>query len=256
MDCPNAQNLLDAYLDEELDALRSSEIADHLHGCAVCAHSLEERQTLLSGLKSPSLYFKAPDALQKSIRHSLRQAAKSESPSRWFDAPWLKIAMPAAAAVLVLITLMPLFRNPPSDRLAEEAVANHVRSLMVDHLADVDSTDEHTVKPWFNGKINFSPPVTDLAKQGFPLIGGRLDYLDNKPVAALVYQRDKHVINVFVWPSASSREIANSAYNHQGYHVLRGASGAFNFYAVSDLEISQLQQFAALLAAPPPGAAH
>ena len=255
MDCPNAQNLLDAYLDEELDALRSSEIADHLHGCAGCAQSLEERQTLRSSLKSPSLYFKAPDALQKSIRQSLRQAAKAEAPSRWFNAQWFKIAMPAAAAVLVLITLMPLFRNPASDRLAEEAVANHVRSLMVDHLADVDSTDEHTVKPWFNGKINFSPPVTDLAKQGFPLIGGRLDYLDNKPVAALVYQRDKHIINVFVWPSTSSREIDNSSYNQRGYHVMRWAGAAFNFCVVSDLEITQLQQFTALLAAPPPGAA-
>ena len=254
MDCPNAQNLLDAYLDGELDALRSSEIADHLHGCAGCAQSLEERQTIRSRLKSPSLYFKAPDALQKSIRHSLRQAAKAEAPSRWFTASWLKIAMPAAAAVLVLFTLMPLFRGPQRDRLPEEAVTNHVRSLMVDHLADVASTDEHTVKPWFNGKVNFSPPVSDLAKQGFPLIGGRLDYLDNKPVAALVYQRDKHIINVFVWPSASSREIDSSSYNQQGYHVIRWASAAFNFCVVSDLEITQLQQFATLLAAPPPGA--
>ncbi|HWH78385.1 MAG TPA: zf-HC2 domain-containing protein, partial [Candidatus Binatus sp.] len=206
MDCPNAQNLLDGYLDGELDALRSSEIEIHLHGCTKCAQSIDERQAIRRGLKSPSLYFKAPDGLQKSIRHSLRQAAKAEAPPRWFNAPWLKFAIPAAAAALVLITLMPLFRGPARDDLAEEAVANHVRSLMVDHLADVASTDEHTVKPWFNGKVNFSPPVSDLAEQGFPLIGGRLDYLDNQPVAALVYRRDKHVINVFVWPSASSRQ--------------------------------------------------
>jgi anti-sigma factor RsiW len=255
MDCPNAQNLLDAYLDGELDALRSSEIADHLHGCADCTQSLEERQTIRSRLKSPSLYFKAPDTLQKSIRHSLRQAAKAESPSGWFNAPWLKIAMPAAAAALVLVTLMPIFRAPGSNRLADEAVGNHVRSLMVNHLADVASTDEHTVKPWFNGKVNFSPPVADLVKQGFPLIGGRLDYLDNQPVAALVYQRDKHIINVFVWPSASSREIDSSTSNQQGYHVIRWTSVGFNFCAVSDLEINQLKQFTALLTAPPPDAA-
>jgi anti-sigma factor RsiW len=255
MDCPNAQNLLDTYLDGELDALRSSEIADHLHGCTGCAQNVDERQTIRRGLKSPSLYFKAPETLQKSIRHSLRQAAKAQAPSRWFNAPWLKIAMPAAAAALVLFTLMPLFRAPGSNRLADEAVANHVRSLMVDHMADVASTDEHTVKPWFNGKVNFSPPVADLVKQGFPLIGGRLDYLDNKPVAALVYQRDKHIINVFVWPSASSREIDSSSSNQQGYHVIRWASAAFNFCVVSDLEINQLKQFTALLTAPPPDAA-
>ena len=255
MDCPIAQNLLDAYLDGEVDALRNSEIADHLHGCAGCAQSLEERQTIRSRLKAPSLYFKAPDTLQKSIRHSLRQAAKAEAPSRWFNAPWVKFAIPVGAAVLVLITLMPLYRNPASDRVAVEAVANHVRSLMVDHLADVDSTDEHTVKPWFNGKVNFSPPVIDLAKQSFPLIGGRLDYLDNNPVAALVYQRDKHIINVFVWPSAGSREIDSSSSNQQGYHVIRWARAGFNFCVVSDLEINQLKQFTDLLAAPPPDAA-
>src|SRR5512139_335585 len=112
MDCPNAQNLLDVYLDGALDALRSSEIADHLHDCAGCAQSLEERQTIRSRLKSPSLYFKAPDTLQKSIRLSPRQAATAETPSGWFTAPWLKIAMPAAAPALVLFTFMPLFRSP------------------------------------------------------------------------------------------------------------------------------------------------
>ena len=164
--------------------------------------------------------------------------------------------MPAAAAALVLFTLMPLFRAPESNRLADEAVGNHVRSLMVDHLADVASTDEHTVKPWFNGKVNFSPPVADLVKQGFPLIGGRLDYLDNKPVAALVYQRDKHIINVFVWPVSEFAGRSTARYRiNRAITLFVGPVRRLIFAIVSDLEINQLKQFTALLTAPPPDAA-
>jgi anti-sigma factor RsiW len=118
---------------------------------------------------------------------------------------------------------------------------------MVNHLADVPSTDEHTVKPWFNGKLDFSPPVDDLAKQGFPLIGGRLDYLNNRPVAALVYQSNKHVINVFVWPSNKTRQTSESIKAQQGYNVIRWTRSGMNFWVVSDLERNQLEKFVAML---------
>jgi anti-sigma factor RsiW len=248
MDCPIAQTLLDAYLDGELDALRNSEIEDHLHGCARCAQSVNEQQIMRRSLKADTLYFKAPLNLEKNIRRSLRQAAKAESPSSWFSTSWFKIAAPVMAAALVLLALMPILRGPSSDEfLTQEVVANHVRSLMVNHLADVPSTDEHTVKPWFNGKLNFSPSVTDLAKQGFPLVGGRLDYLDNRPVAALVYQRDKHVINVFVWPANERAESGAPIKTRQGYHVIHWTSSGMNFWAVSDLEQNQLVKFTDLL---------
>jgi anti-sigma factor RsiW len=248
MECSNTQTLLDAYVDGELDPLRHLEIEEHLHGCARCAQSCSDHQIIRGGLKTESLYFKAPADLQKRVQRSVRQAAKSEAPAGWFSGSWFKIAAPLATAALVVLMLVPYFGGPSSDQLlTQEVVASHIRSLMVNHLADVPSTDEHTVKPWFNGKLDFSPPVSDLAKQGFPLVGGRLDYLSNRPVAALVYRRDKHVINVFVWPSDSSAQTAGPIKTQQGYHVVRWTSSGMNFWVVSDLERNELARFTDLL---------
>ena len=248
MDCPNAQTLLDGYLDGELDPVRNLEIEEHLHSCARCSQSYSNRQILRNGLKTESLYFRLPADLQKRIRRSVRQAAKAEIPSRWFSLSWLKIAAPLVATALVVLTLVPFFSGPSADELlTQEVVASHIRSLMANHLADVPSTDEHTVKPWFNGKLDFSPPVSDLAKQGFPLIGGRLDYLNNRPVAALVYQRDKHAINVFVWPSSKGAQSSEAIKTQQGYHVVLWIGSGMNFWVVSDLERSQLAKFTNLL---------
>jgi anti-sigma factor RsiW len=248
MDCKNAQTLLDGYLDGELDPLRNLEIEDHLHGCTPCSHSYSDRQVIRSGLKTDSFYFKAPTDLHKRILRSVRQAAKAEAPMPWLSWSWLRVAAPVAAAALVVLMLVPFFAGPSSDELlTQDVVASHIRSLMVNHLADVPSTDEHTVKPWFNGKLDFSPPVDDLAKQGFPLIGGRLDYLDNRPVAALVYQRDKHVINVFIWPSNKTRQTGESSKAQQGYNVIRWSRSGMNFWVVSDLERNQLEKFVAML---------
>lgn len=248
MDCPNAQTLLDGYLDGELDVSHNLEVKEHLQGCPLCSASYSDRQVIRTGLKNDSFYFKAPADLEKRIKHSLRQAAKTEAPTRWLSWSWLKIAAPLAATALIVLTLVPFFTGSSSDeRLSQDVVASHIRSLMVSHLADVPSTDEHTVKPWFNGKLDFSPPVDDLAKQGFPLIGGRLDYLNNRPVAALVYQRDKHVINVFVWPSNKTSANSESFKPQQGYNVIRWTRAGMNFWAVSDLEQSQLAKFVELL---------
>ena len=248
MECANAQPLLDSYLDGELDAVRNVDIEEHLRGCARCARSVSDRQIIRGGLKTESLYFKAPADLHKRIQRSVRQAAKLEAPSRWLSASWIKIATPLAAAALVIFLVVPYLIRPSSDELlTQDVVASHIRSLMVDHLADVPSTDEHTVKPWFNGKLDFSPPVSDLAKQGYPLVGGRLDYVNNRPVAALVYQRDKHVINVFVWPSDKNARSSAPIQTQQGYHVIRWTSSGMNFWAVSDLEQNQLTKFTDLL---------
>jgi anti-sigma factor RsiW len=254
MDCKNAQTLLDGYLDGELDPLRNVEIEDHLHGCAPCSQSYSDRKVIRSSLKSDSFYFKAPTDLRRRIQRSVRQAAKAEAPTPWLWWSWLRVAMPVAATALVVLMLGPFFAGPSSDELlTQEVVASHIRSLMVNHLADVPSTDEHTVKPWFNGKLDFSPPVDDLAKQGFPLIGGRLDYLNSRPVAALVYQSNKHVINVFIWPSNKTRQTSESIKAQQGYNVIRWTRSGMNFWVVSDLERNQLEKFVATLKGQTPG---
>ncbi|HSE88410.1 MAG TPA: anti-sigma factor [Candidatus Binatia bacterium] len=248
MDCKNAQTLLGGYLDRELDVVRTLEIEDHLHGCAVCSQSYKDHQVLSEGLRTGSVYFKAPADLQKRIQRSVRQAAKAESAPRWLSWSWVRIAAPMAAAALVLLTLVPFLRGPSTEEiLAREVVSSHVRSLMANHLADVSSSDQHTVKPWFNGKVDFSPPVVDLASQGFQLVGGRLDYLDNRPVAALIYQRDKHLINVFIWPSSESSDSGIRADTRQGYHVFHWTRSGMTYWVVSDLEGNQLQEFIRLL---------
>jgi anti-sigma factor RsiW len=244
MDCTHAQGLIDIYLDRELDPVRSLEVEEHLRGCARCAESQGERATLRRNLKNGSLYFTAPSDLQSQIRRSVRQAAKAEAPAHWFSPGWYKIAAPLAAAALVVLIVVPRFLgSSPDELLTQEVVASHIRSMMADHLADVPSTDQHTVKPWFNGKLNFSPPVSDLASAGFPLIGGRLDYLNNRPVAALIYRHEKHVINVFVWPAEQTSSSSTPIKTQQGYQVVRWSRAGMNFWAISDLESNQLAQF-------------
>jgi anti-sigma factor RsiW len=147
------------------------------------------------------------------------------------------------AAVLAL-NLAPRLQRPGADQfLATQLIASHVRSLMANHLTDVASSDQHTVKPWLDTKVDFAPPVVDLSNEGFPLVGGRLDYLDNRPVAALVYQRRKHFINLFVWPAAAGADGAIKAMSRQGYQLLHWADSDFNYWAVSDVNANDLQTF-------------
>jgi anti-sigma factor RsiW len=248
MDCQNAQTLIAGYLDRELDPVRSLEIEDHLHGCVACSQAYENHRVLSKGLGTGSLYFKAPTDLQKRIQLSVRQAAKAGSPLRWLSGSWVRMAAPMAVAAIALLALVPFLRGPSTEEiLTREVVSSHIRSLMANHLTDVPSSDRHTVKPWFNGKVDFSPPVVDLASQGFPLVGGRLDYLNNRPVAALVYQRDKHLINVFIWPSGKSAPAETAGVTRQGYNLFHWSRSGMNFWVVSDLEERQLQDFVQLL---------
>jgi len=239
MNCEQTRHLLDAYLDGELDLVRNLEIEQHLSECNDCSIIYSNRQTLRAAMSDETLYFNAPSELQKRVRRSLRSVntAPRSPVQRWVVA--------AAALLIVGIAVGTVWRTSfvsTDSQLAAEVLSSHVRSLMANHLEDVASTDQHTVKPWFDGKLSFSPPVVDLSSQGFPLVGGRLDYIDNRPVAALVYQRRKHIINLFIWPIAGASSTPGAT-SSQGYEILHWTEGNMNFWAASDVSNDDLQTF-------------
>ena len=245
MDCVEAKDLVHFYIDQELDLLRVVDVDKHLQSCAACRELYDRQRALRSTLRRDASYHRAPPELCERLRFALRgQASETARPSARWPGRWNAGLAVAAAVVLSVSVALYIVLPAPQDRLADDVVSSHVRSLMVNHLSDVASSDQHTVKPWFNGKLDYSPPVDDLTAQGFPLIGGRLDYVDGRPVAALVYRHRLHVINLFVWPSENSREQKPHALSQQGYNLLRWAHGGMEFWAVSDLNEAELTQFA------------
>jgi len=244
----NYAGLLHAYLDGELDLVRSLDFEEHMKSCPDCAQELWTQRTMRDAFRSANLYERAPAGLEARIRAALPAESKVvEMPRRQL---WNWAAV-AAAIILVFVfswRMLPGLMGPRhSELLAEEVVASHIRSLQPGHLMDVESTDQHTVKPWFNGKIDFSPPVKDFAEDGFPLIGGRLDYIDQRPAAALVYQRHKHLINLYVWPEAEHKGTAARVESRQGYNIVFWQRGGMYFCAVSDLNSAELQEFVRLV---------
>lgn len=255
MNCHETRKLIGAYGDGELDAARNAEIEQHLQECCACSAIEKENRALTEAITLRSRRYRAPALLREQVVASLRAEAGDGH-----VIPFLKrrvqVLWPIAALAIIGIfvggVLIDRRGTSESDSLTKEIVASHVRSLMVNHLADVVSTDRHTVKPWFDGKVDFSPPVFDFTADGFPLVGGRLDYLDDQPVAALVYQRNKHAINVFIWPSSRSREDQTAEptlATHNGYHVLRWNDAEVNYGVVSDLNTDEMRQFFQLLRA-------
>ena len=239
MMCPRFDRELELYVDHELDADAVVTVRTHLAGCLTCRTHVAEREALGRLIRSTT-YHSAPDRLRASIAS---RAARSTAPRllmRW-----------AAAAALVLAVggavTMVRFADAREAAIAGDVVDGHVRSLMADHLFDVRSTDQHTVKPWFLGKLDFAPPVVDLATSGFPLVGGRLDYLAGRPAAALVYQRQKHTINVFVLPNGTASSLSVGNRTIRGFHLRQWSRDGMRFWAVSDLNDAELSEFARAL---------
>ena len=248
MNCQEIEGLKHAYADRELDLVRTTEIEHHLSDCRACSQAYQHIRALGSALKSADLYFKAPAQLKKRIRASLPNEARSSptTPFAWWQ--WLKWGIPVAGTALTALLLATALIRPSTDeRLTQEITASHVRSLMAAHLTDVASSDQHTVKPWFDGKIDFAPPVKDLAAQGFPLVGGRLDYLQDRQVAALVYQRHKHFVNLFIWPAPRSSNTTEKLTVRLGYNLIHWKESGMTFWAVSDLNSAELREFADLI---------
>ena len=256
MSCELTQRFVPGYLDGELDLVRTIEVETHLKSCAACAQELESQQALRDALRRSSLAYTAPAVLRDRIQSSLRASSGADVQGSKIKWPSLNFwQLTGAFAMLALVSISGWqwashFRATSSDqRIAAEIFASHVRSLEANHLMDVASTDQHTVKPWFDGKLDFSPPVEDLAGDGFPLVGGRLDYLQGREVAALVYQRRKHFINVFVWPDTRASSSSQTIQPQQGYNMTRWSHGGFQFWAVSDVNAQDLADFVRLLEA-------
>ena len=252
MSCDDAHMLLDAYVDGELDLVRGVEIEKHLEGCQACARAVENLRALGTAMRSGGLYYQPPAGLGSRLEKAIRQTGRSEARPRRFG--WQLIALAASLLLAVYFgaRMIPgIPHDASSSLIAEETLDSHLRSLMPGHLTDVQSTDQHTVKPWFNGKLDYSPPVTDFAQQGFPLTGGRLDSLEGRAVAVLVYQRRQHLINVYVWPAPGSADAGVGESIRQGYNMLHWTRAAMNWWVVSDLNAGELKGFANLLRAAP-----
>jgi mycothiol system anti-sigma-R factor len=243
--CEHAGTILHGYLDGELDAARASEFERHLESCPECLAALEAQKTLRSALQRAQLYEVAPVALRRKIRASLPAARPVGFSLRWTPMRWVALAAAALLVAFVGWRIVPNF-NGENQYQAAEIVDAHLRSLQAGHLTDVTSTDQHTVKPWFDGKLDFAPPVRDFANDGFPLQGGRLDVLRGRAVAALVYGRRKHVINVFVWPS-SEPDVAPREGSKLGYQWMEWRKGGIEFCTVSDTSTADLEQLQRLI---------
>lgn len=239
-----AARLLEAYVDGQLDLVGSLEMEGHLSGCAECSRTVERHRALQSSFRDASLYFEKPKRLEGRVRSVLRAAATPAKTARRSSWRWLAAAASLPSIAILAGALMVMSRTPSdSDLLDQEIVAAHVRSLMADHLTDVPSSDQHTVKPWFNGRLDFSPEVRDLSSAGYPLVGGRLDYLGRRSVAALVYQRRQHSINVFVWPAPDGSGVAAGETSVRGYNLVRWSRSGTSYAAVSDLNLAELREF-------------
>jgi len=265
MNCEEARKLIDGYLDCELDPITNQAIEEHVRDCSNCERAYETHRSLIRVIGNATPYYKTPPGLRERIQSSLREEVTEQSThkvapdaeplfSRQRREPrtvllgtpwnWLGLAAAIFVAAIIVLNLLPRRQQPGADQfLATQLIASHVRSLMANHLADVASSDQHTVKPWLDAKLDFAPPVVDLTNEGFPLVGGRLDYLDNHPVAALVYQRRKHFINLFVWPVTGDAAKAMTSMTHQGYQMLHWVDPDFNYWAVSDVNEKDLQEF-------------
>jgi anti-sigma factor RsiW len=265
MTCDEAIKLMDGYLDGELDPIANQTIEQHLRECQKCDQAYRTHSALIRSIGKATPYYKAPSGLRERIQASLReeiaerplesvwrdmrsrlQSKQSERRAVLFGTQWNWLALAAAIvlAAIIAFNLAPRLQRPGADQLlATQLIASHVRSLMANHLTDVASSDQHTVKPWLDAKLDFAPVVADLSSDGFPLVGGRLDYLENRPVAALVYQRRKHFINLFVWPAESGSASADKRITRQGYQLLHWVDSDFNYWAVSDVSDNDLQAF-------------
>jgi len=245
MRCADCRDAITAYVDGELLGEEQRDVDEHLASCAECRSEYDIAAETSRTLKEGLVRYAAPDVLKARIRSALAQPSAFEPPVPLPRRSWPRLAaagfLIAAASSALTFSAM----RPGSTRRAatNDILASHIRSLMPGHLVDVASTDQHNVKPWFNGRIDVSPEVPRLDSIGFPLVGGRVDYVGGRPVPAVVYGRRQHMINVFSWPTTDASALAPSVSTENGYHLVHWRNGGMELWAVSDLNVAELRQF-------------
>jgi anti-sigma factor RsiW len=258
LECHNCLELLGAYADDELELSASLQIEQHVQDCAMCARAARNQRAIAEKLRNPSLRYAAGADLRERmgllVRHQQSPAVPvaRQTPPFQFSSRirfWRSAAiavMLALAASITFTAYREFNRNGGTGTLASEVLADHVRSLMAAHALDIISTDQHTVKPWFMGKLDFSPEVEDFKEDGFPLVGGRLDYLHGHAVAALVFQRRKHIINLFTWPLNETDNGGPAQLDQAGYHLRAWNAAGMAYWAISDVNTTDLENFVKL----------
>jgi anti-sigma factor RsiW len=245
MTCEETRELVHALIDGELDAGHAREVEAHVANCPRCAAQLRDYRVMRQALAAPALRHQAPAALRARIEGALPSRLAVVAPSRRSLIKGFAMGSVLSSALAASLVVF-VMRQEEDQRVLGDLVSAHLRSLQGDHLIDVQSTDQHTVKPWFNGRLDVAPPVVDLTAQGFTLIGGRLDYLDGRPVAAIVYKRRAHVINLFIAQVAaqvSGPERRATIEQLQGFNIWRWSRSDLGFWAVSDINAEELQEF-------------
>jgi anti-sigma factor RsiW len=246
MTCDEAEILLHALIDGELDAGHARAVEDHIAGCPHCAAQLAAYREMSKVMASADLRFAAPPSLRRRVEASLPQTRTLNPQTRTLNRRSVLrgFAMGSAVSAIAATGLFAIvLRDDDQQRIQSEVVSAHLRSLQAGHLTDVISTDQHTVKPWFNGKLDVSPPVIDLTSQGFTLVGGRLDYVDARAIGAIVYRRRSHVINLFVAQTPDTERHAAKTETIQGFNIRRWSDRGLNYWAVSDLNADELAEF-------------
>jgi anti-sigma factor RsiW len=256
-DCAATRNLLHPYIDRELDAAESAEVDEHLHACGGCRKIFDEHAGLVKSIRGNAAYYKASPEFLARIRHDVEaESAKTSRPApstprrRWTLPDlrqWFQLGAAVAATVVVTsVATLHLAAVNPDEAVVAQIVNAHARATLTDHRTDVASSDQHTVKPWLSSKLDFSPPVIDLTTTGFPLRGGRLDYVEGRPVAVLVYTHRQHVIDLYIWPDARAQDAANRsrAAAKNGFNMIHWNRGGMTYWAISDVNAADLQAFA------------
>ncbi|MFK0162015.1 anti-sigma factor family protein [Rhizobium sp. NPDC090279] len=244
-------DLLHGFIDGELDAANATRFEAHLATCPECAGEMENALMVKRLSAREGVKWQAPDAVHARVQAALTleqaMTRRATAATIQTESPWRRVwrfvrewSFVPSLAVLAASLMLVLNVPQQGQTIEDQLLASHVRSMLADHLTDVLTSDQHTVKPWFNGKIDFSPPVVDLTSQGFPLVGGRVDYLDGRVVAALIYRRHGHVINLFIWPGASG---AHGNAEKDGYNFVEWHADGLVFWAVSDVAAPDLSAF-------------